>query len=1182
MTPALEPAPTQPVRRRTLACILACVALFILFVPVAFKLYLTSPQAASHLSRLLTDSLRSPVTVAALETRGGTVVIRGLSVANPPGFSAAPLAVVDTLAITPRWFGLLWGDRRFSRIEIRGARVVAEKNRGGVWNVVELQRRLPKKRSPARETRIDELILRSWSMTVEGRSVAGIAFRIRDLATRGSTDSRLDLAFADGAGNRYRIEGNARPGPASAFDLMLTAPSLTLAPLADVIKRHELFLEQGTGALRLRVALEGGVLRADGIMDFGKIAVRGGKGTLLLAGRVNLRGDYDPRRDEAHVTSLAITLADLATARVAAKVNRVRKERAFSADVSLDEVDLKRLSPLVAAVTGRPLSLAGQVGSRNLHVAGDGARGMIAIEGGGVARDVVVSLGGRLLVKGGEGIVSLASAPGGILAKGTFSTPRNTEDALVEKIELPFALLLTPRFKPLDVQVPSLAARIMGVPLTGHLSFRPGSQRPLLASLHVPSTSLVLFSPYLSRYGLRPTSGTTSLALDLQGKGAADFDGEAAIRVDSLAAEVQGKRAILGTGEVHSRFKRSGEHLSATGTARLDGAEFNGNGGGISTTFSFADRSLTLEDVRGSFAATMVSAGRATLTLPAVKAGAAPEPRPLLLQLAGGAVRRGDVEATGLSASLRGSLHADPKGRWFEGGGAVFAERLALRGAPVGAPSLRFTLSRSAGEVDLGGKLLDGTMSGQASFDPRSPATGASFSLGVKDGKLALARTLLPGKQPVVPADGLVSGTVAGSFARAGGLSARIDLRADGVALAGEGGKRLLSGGGARIAGRVEGERVVLQESSATFGEGATLRLQGEMERVLSPQRAGRLTFSLPATPLDRLIDPVVNALPRFIQEATVAGSVAAEGTAVLKGKGGGVDGTLTFDGVSLDVPSQKLLVSGVHGTVPFSLESSPGTYRRARDEVGFTKENFTRLLEQFRQTPTADRTLTVGKLRFGPLELGETTAFLRSANGVVELTSLRSGLSGGEVLGRGFVAMKGGLAYGCDILVYDLSLRRFCDAIPKIKGYVSGRLDGIASLKGAGKGIAGLDGITDLWVRNTKGEKMLLSKEFLQRLAGKKLKGFFFRDDRPFDRGEVSAYLEEGYLTFTTLDISHTNLLGMRDLSVTVAPVQNRIAIDHLFSALKEAATRGKAVSRGDEAPAAEPPVQTDFQWRD
>ncbi|MRR39101.1 hypothetical protein EG829_31535, partial [bacterium] len=93
MTQATEPAPRpQPARRRTLACILAGVALLILLVPFALKLYLVSPQAARHLSRLLTDALHSPVAVAALETRGGTLVIRGLSVANPPGFSAAPLA----------------------------------------------------------------------------------------------------------------------------------------------------------------------------------------------------------------------------------------------------------------------------------------------------------------------------------------------------------------------------------------------------------------------------------------------------------------------------------------------------------------------------------------------------------------------------------------------------------------------------------------------------------------------------------------------------------------------------------------------------------------------------------------------------------------------------------------------------------------------------------------------------------------------------------------------------------------------------------------------------------------------------------------------------------------------------------------------------------------------------------
>jgi hypothetical protein len=177
---------------------------------------------------------------------------------------------------------------------------------------------------------------------------------------------------------------------------------------------------------------------------------------------------------------------------------------------------------------------------------------------------------------------------------------------------------------------------------------------------------------------------------------------------------------------------------------------------------------------------------------------------------------------------------------------------------------------------------------------------------------------------------------------------------------------------------------------------------------------------------------------------------------------------------------------------------------------------------------------------------------------------------------------VKGGLAYGGDILVYDLSMKRLCDTIPQIKGYVSGRLDGVVSLQGAGKGIGGLEGFVDLWARDTKGERMLLSKEFLQRLAGKKLRGFFFRNDRPFDRGELSAYLEDGFLTFTTLDISHTNLLGMRDLSVTVVPIQNRIALEHLFGALKEATTRGKAAVRDEGAPAAEAPIQTDFEWRD
>ncbi len=134
------------------------------------------------------------------------------------------------------------------------------------------------------------------------------------------------------------------------------------------------------------------------------------------------------------------------------------------------------------------------------------------------------------------------------------------------------------------------------------------------------------------------------------------------------------------------------------------------------------------------------------------------------------------------------------------------------------------------------------------------------------------------------------------------------------------------------------------------------------------------------------------------------------------------------------------------------------------------------------------------------------------------------------------------------------------------------------------GAGLQGMAGTIDLWTRVGRDEKMLVSKEFLQKLAGKKLKGIFFRNDRSYDRGEISATLEKGYLTFDLLDIEHTNFFGVKDLSVTVVPVQNRIAVDHLISAIREAAARGKAVKGGElpaETPAEAPPA-TDFKWEE
>ncbi len=64
---------------------------------------------------------------------------------------------------------------------------------------------------------------------------------------------------------------------------------------------------------------------------------------------------------------------------------------------------------------------------------------------------------------------------------------------------------------------------------------------------------------------------------------------------------------------------------------------------------------------------------------------------------------------------------------------------------------------------------------------------------------------------------------------------------------------------------------------------------------------------------------------------------------------------------------------------------------------------------------------------------------------------------------------------------------------------------------------------------------------------------------ERPFDKGIISLYIENGYLIFRELEISHTNFVGITDLSVKVAPFNNRIALTHFMSTIAEAAERAK-----------------------
>jgi hypothetical protein len=69
----------------------------------------------------------------------------------------------------------------------------------------------------------------------------------------------------------------------------------------------------------------------------------------------------------------------------------------------------------------------------------------------------------------------------------------------------------------------------------------------------------------------------------------------------------------------------------------------------------------------------------------------------------------------------------------------------------------------------------------------------------------------------------------------------------------------------------------------------------------------------------------------------------------------------------------------------------------------------------------------------------------------------------------------------------------------------------------------------------------------------------FILGSTRSYDKGEISGYINDGLITFKTLDISNT-ILGYKNLSIQTDPIRNSISISHLVSVIREIARRSQS----------------------
>ena len=1173
--------PAAEARRKltkVLCLTLLAALLLVVFLFAGISAWLTTPAASRRISLLLGDVLRQPAAVTGLRLTPAGLRVSGLSVANPPGFSRGNLLAVRSLTVGPAWSALIRGERRFRSVEIEGVRLNLEKNGAGEWNFSRFNHLWAGKKPAAAETSIRRLVVGDAAISINGQGVEHLSLAVTDFATKGSLESGISLDCKDTGGSPFSLNGKGRLGADPSATFSLLAPAINLDSYARLLRKEgPLHLAGGKGSLELHAAL-----------DKGKVSLRGRWGVervhMVVKGErlpvrvgMEISAGYDTAADAASLDRAVVRLNDAVRLRASGSVTGVKSgERRFAADLALDPLDLADLLPRLPQGITRDLALQGRMDDVRFHLAGDGRRGItggegsLRLTGGGVRRKET------LVCRGVTAGFRMTRAGDGWRVTGRMESRDSDGKTLVSDLSLPLSVRLSGKMGLRAADLDPFSVRLRGVPVSGEFHLDPVARTPCRLRAVVPETALVRFQQFVPEGKAVLGAGTATAEVTASGRTLGELAGRGMVRLAGATVQSGGKSYSLGKGDVTADFTGIARAATVRGNISLAGGKADAKHFDAATAFTFHDGAFTLDNGTASFAG--LSVGFASI------GGMLPRPDaagglPLDLGFSGMTLKQGEMALSGGIGKISAVRRKEGNAGWYVGNGTLGAGDVSFRGTSLGPCALRLHLDRGTGSASLTATPFGGHLEGTASADPADPGKGIGFSVKFSGLDGAGLDRLAGRREGWHLAGGRVGGAAAGTYTRVNGVSAAGELAGEALAVAAPGGKTAVSGAGLRLRAKVAGPDLTVERCILT-APGVSVGGHGELASYAAADRAGEFSVEMAATPVSAIMDDVVNLLPMPLQEATAGGTAAFRTRVRLKGKTVSADGALELGDASLDIPSSRLTVTGIRGTVPFSVITAGAHLPSRRDILAFSRENHPHLLA-IMKAARGEQQLTIDRMKFSVMEVAGARFSFRAGEGVTELAAAEIPFFGGVLRGSGAFVLKDGPLYEANLLLADLSLRELCSAFPAIKGYISGKVDGIVSLHGEKGGVAGLMGFVDLWTRSGKGEERLVSKEFLQKLAGKNLKGFFFRNDRPYDRGEITAFLEEGFLTFSVLDISHTNFIGVRDLSVAVAAVSNRISLDHLFQSIKQAAERGKATkgTGGQEEP---PPVQTDFKWQE
>ncbi|MBF0507212.1 MAG: hypothetical protein HQL09_10285 [Nitrospirae bacterium] len=361
------------------------------------------------------------------------------------------------------------------------------------------------------------------------------------------------------------------------------------------------------------------------------------------------------------------------------------------------------------------------------------------------------------------------------------------------------------------------------------------------------------------------------------------------------------------------------------------------------------------------------------------------------------------------------------------------------------------------------------------------------------------------------------------------------------------------------LSARIDFKGKDLDFSTDAENKGVSAKASGSIKDFPETKRTAQIKVSVPLIQAAQLREAFWDIFPDSLLYAGLDGAVSSEISFRYDKAGAGAVGTVVFKDLSLSGENGEFEIGPVNGTLPLAYGGEAGRSEETPMPL-FERSEFDTLSGEYSRQFAGGgyNRITIGSAGYGFRMLDNITLWVKLNGTAVDIGRFSANIFGGTLSGSAFAAQGRNMSYRIGFLVKGLSLTVLCNDIETIRGYVSGKLDGIAAFKGTGSNLTGLIGKADFWTYRDKNERTKISREFLQKVGGASMKSYM--SDRDFDTGILSVYLQKGDIIFNKLEISNRNMLGIKDLSIMVAPYNNRIAIDDLMWSLAQAAHRAKS----------------------